>query len=62
MKATIKLLSGLMLLSTLTACGSDTVIHERPVVVQTAPSAYMAPGSVERKCENGYDNATHSCY
>lgn len=44
----------------LSACGSDTVVHETPVVV--APAAGLSPSSVEATCPHGYDNRTHSCY
>lgn len=49
----------------LAACGSDTVVHERPVVVQTAPTARMTSpdaDSVEATCKHGYDNSKHACY
>ena len=53
----------LMALS-LVACGSDetTVVHEKPIIVQPAAAGGTAPGTVERMCPNGYDNATRSCY
>ena len=53
-----------ILIALLAACGSDetTVIHEKPVVIQTAPGAYVTPADVERHCPHGYDNRTRSCY
>ncbi len=63
MKKTLTLASCVLMLSTLTACGSDTVVHEHPVVVQTVPTTVGTPmDSVEHNCVHGYDNSTHSCY
>ena len=54
-----------LLVTTLTACGSDTTttkettVIERPTVVHQIGGT---PSDVESNCAHGYDNATHSCY
>ncbi|MEJ0009103.1 MAG: hypothetical protein WDN72_00270 [Alphaproteobacteria bacterium] len=46
----------------LSACGGtdtrETVIHDRPVVVQQPASTTV----VSPSCQNGYDASTNSCY
>ena len=62
MKSTIIQTGLLALTLSLSACGGDdhtTVIHDRPVVVNSTSST---PSSVESDCKHGYDNSTHSCY
>ena len=63
---TTQTIACLMLLTGLAACGTDTVVHERPVIVApgaaTVPLASPTPDSVEAICKNGYDNRKRSCY
>lgn len=64
MKQTILTAGMLALTLSLSACGSDdktTVIHDRPVIVNS-PSSSSTPSSVESNCKHGYDNDSHSCY
>jgi hypothetical protein len=63
-KQTLITATMLALTLSLSACGGDdktTVIHDRPVVVNSTPSGSV-PSDVENSCRHGYDNSSHSCY